>query len=154
MRLNPFLLSSFAGLSTKTTKTLSSDFLVSVGKGGHTSQLPIAVPKYDRKKISPGFLHIGVGNFFRAHLASYLDELFDQQQDEETMPWGIVGASIFSPNGVRKREALGKQDYLQTVIERDADTVTARISGSMIDYVQVESDSDPLSLEAYRGSSS
>ena len=69
-------------------------------------------------------------------MASFLDELFDQTPDDpESLQWGITGASIFSPNGAKKRAALGKQDYLQTIIERDADTVTARISGSMIDYV-------------------
>ena len=33
-------------------------------------------PAYARAALSPGILHIGVGNFHRAHMAVYLDRLF------------------------------------------------------------------------------
>ena len=37
----------------------------------------VAVPKYRRSDLKPGILHIGVGNFHRAHQAVYLDDLFN-----------------------------------------------------------------------------
>ena len=33
------------------------------------SKFDVLKPKYDRSKISPGIVHIGVGNFHRAHLS-------------------------------------------------------------------------------------
>jgi hypothetical protein len=37
----------------------------------------VAKPKYARTSLSPGILHFGVGNFHRAHMAVYLDDLFN-----------------------------------------------------------------------------
>ena len=34
----------------------------------------VGAPKYRRQDLSAGILHIGVGNFHRAHQAVYLDE--------------------------------------------------------------------------------
>ena len=34
-----------------------------------------AVPGYDRSQVTTGIVHIGVGGFFRAHQAMYLDTL-------------------------------------------------------------------------------
>jgi len=41
----------------------------------------VAKPKYARKSLSPGILHFGVGNFHRAHMAVYLDDLFNEGFD-------------------------------------------------------------------------
>ena len=38
----------------------------------------VAAPKYRRSDLSAGIVHIGVGNFHRAHQAVYLDDLFDE----------------------------------------------------------------------------
>ena len=44
------------------------------------SQVPsnVDVPRYDRSQLSPGIVHIGVGNFHRAHQAWYLHRLMQQ----------------------------------------------------------------------------
>jgi mannitol 2-dehydrogenase len=36
------------------------------------------MPAYDRTSLTPGIVHIGLGNFHRAHQAVYLDDLFAQ----------------------------------------------------------------------------
>ena len=54
--------------------TLSNDSL------GHLNQ-DILKPKYDRALLSPGIIHIGVGNFHRAHQAVYLDEYLNNNKD-------------------------------------------------------------------------
>ena len=51
----------------------------------------VAVPKYRRSDLSAGILHIGVGNFHRAHQAVYLDDLFDAGADHD---WALVGAGV------------------------------------------------------------
>jgi mannitol 2-dehydrogenase len=91
-----------------------------------------ALPAYDRGELSPGILHFGIGNFHRAHQAVYLDELFNQGRD---LDFAIVGAGIL-PSDKALREKLAQQDYLTTVVEQEADKSTARVTGSMIDYIE------------------
>ena len=99
------------------------------------NELPpgVARPAYRREQLSPGIVHIGTGNFHRAHQAVYLDDLFNQGRD---LDWGIVGAG-FRPPDAAMRCALDVQDWLTTVIERDAETTAARVTGAMIDFLPV-----------------
>ncbi len=101
------------------------------------NQLPasVIVPAYNRENVTAGILHIGVGNFHRAHQAVYLDRLFSNGQD---LDWGIVGAGIKPPD-VRMRDHLKTQDWLSSVIELDPRAYTARITGSMIGFADVSS---------------
>jgi mannitol 2-dehydrogenase len=96
----------------------------------------VDAPSYDRKQLTAGILHLGVGNFHRAHQAVYLDELIGLA-DAYSNEWAIIGAGVM-PFDVKKREALEKQDWLTTVVERQADYVSARLIGSMIGFVPVE----------------
>ena len=45
-----------------------------------TTRLTAHLPAYDRTKLTPGIVHIGLGNFHRAHMAVYLDDLFAMGQ--------------------------------------------------------------------------
>ncbi len=96
-------------------------------------ELPSAVgrPTYQRSDITPGILHFGVGNFHRAHLAVYLDDLFNQGLNKD---WGIVGAGVM-PSDTAMRDRLKAQDYLTTVVEQDSGLSTAHVTGAMIDFV-------------------
>ena len=49
----------------------------------------VAIPCYERAKLTPGIVHVGVGGFHRAHQAMYLDELMQQGL---ALDWGIVCA--------------------------------------------------------------
>lgn len=100
----------------------------------------VAKPKYDRKKITPGIVHIGCGNFHRAHQSWYLDQLF---QKGMSMEFGIVGAGVRS-NDADMRNKLKNQDWLTTLISLGATEKSAEIVGSMIDYVPVEAGNGPL----------
>jgi mannitol 2-dehydrogenase len=92
----------------------------------------IVVPKYRRSDLSAGILHFGVGNFHRAHQAVYLDDLFNAGRDHD---WAIVGAGVRDPD-VTVREKLESQDWLTTVVEQEAETTNARITGAMVDFVR------------------
>ncbi len=96
----------------------------------------IARPAYRREDVTPGIVHIGTGNFHRAHQAVYLDDLFNTGRD---LDWGIVGAG-FRPPDAAMRTALGAQDWLTTVVERDAGRNAARVTGAMIDFLPVGQD--------------
>ena len=92
----------------------------------------ISVPKYRRPDLSPGIVHFGVGNFHRAHQAVYLDDLFNAGRDRD---WAIVGAGVRDPD-VTVREKLEQQDWLTTVVEQEAESANARVTGAMIDFVR------------------
>ena len=77
--------------------------------------LTAALPAYDRSKLTAGIVHIGLGNFHRAHMAVYLDDLFAMGQG---MDWAIIGAGVRAPDAAM-RDALLAQDCLSTVIELD-----------------------------------
>ena len=93
----------------------------------------VAVPTYDRAKLSPGILHFGVGTFHRAYQAYYLDALFNQGCDHD---WAIVGAGVM-PFDAATREILARQDFLTTVVEQEADGNRALVTGPMIDFLPV-----------------
>ncbi|RMF39839.1 MAG: mannitol dehydrogenase family protein [Alphaproteobacteria bacterium] len=94
----------------------------------------VARPRYDRADLSPGILHIGVGNFHRAHQAVYLDRLFNKGR---SLDWAIIGAGIM-PADAARREALKAQDWLTTVMDLSPDGIEARVTGAMIDFVEVD----------------
>lgn len=94
----------------------------------------VARPGYDRAALSPGIVHVGLGNFHRAHQAIYLDSLFAKGLDHD---WALVGAGVRAADAVA-REDLKAQDWLTTVVELNPGGLTARVCGSMVDYVEPE----------------
>ncbi len=100
------------------------------------AELPTIVsrPSYDRSKLSAGIIHIGVGNFHRAHQARYLDALFDLGHDHD---WAIIGAGIM-PYDAMKRKNLEPQDWLSTVVEMGPDSLKAKVTGSMIGFCDTD----------------
>ncbi len=102
--------------------------------------MSVAQPLYDRPCLTPGIVHIGLGNFHRAHMATYLDDLFALGEDHD---WAILGAGV-RPTDARMREALEAQDWLSTVIELDPQGKRARRIGSMIGFVEVDPANGPL----------
>jgi mannitol 2-dehydrogenase len=96
----------------------------------------LATPGYDRDSLMPGILHIGVGNFHRAHQAVYLDDLFNRGIDFD---WAIIGAGIRAHDSAM-RDALREQDWLTTVVEMDPEGNRARVTGAMVEFLPVGND--------------
>ncbi len=101
---------------------------------------PILVPDYNRASLTAGIVHIGVGNFHRAHQAWYLHRLLAKGLNQD---WAIIGAGV-RPNDEVMRQKLREQNYLTTLIELSPTSRRAEIVGSMIDYVPVAADNAPL----------
>ena len=101
---------------------------------------PVALPQYDRSAVTPGIVHVGLGNFHRAHMAVYLDDLMNQGL---ALDWGILGAGV-RPADSRMREAMLAQDCLSTIIELDPKGKRARRVGAMIGFVEVAEGNGPL----------
>lgn len=87
---------------------------------------------YDRKKIMAGILHIGVGNFHRAHQEYYVDRLLGNRNCAE---WGICGAMLL-PGDERLYRALKSNgnEYTLTVFGRDGSREVRRI-GSLVELL-------------------
>ena len=93
----------------------------------------VARPSYQRTDLVAGILHVGIGNFHRAHQAMYLHRLFEMGVDHD---WAIVGAGIKHFDDTM-RERLKPQDWLTTVVELDPVRLSATVSGSMTDFIEV-----------------
>ena len=91
----------------------------------------LAVPNYTHSQLSPGILHFGVGNFHRAHLAVYLDDLFNKGLNHD---WALVGAGVM-PSDEKMRQILVAQDFLTTVVEQDNELSSAHITAPLIDFI-------------------
>jgi fructuronate reductase len=91
----------------------------------------VALPAYDRDKVSVGVVHFGPGAFHRAHQAFYFDQLLAKDPR-----WGISAVSLKSP-GVR--DALQPQDGLYTLAQLDTET-TFRIVGSIVEVLVAPED--------------
>lgn len=101
---------------------------------------PIKRPTYDRSVLTPGIVHIGLGNFHRAHQAWYLHRLFQQGLN---LDWAIIGAGV-RPYDAQMRLKMQAQDYLTTLIELNPGGSAVEVIGSMIDYVPVQEGHAPL----------
>jgi mannitol 2-dehydrogenase len=89
----------------------------------------IRVPTYDRRRLAPRIVHVGVGGFHRSHLALYAQELAANGGD-----WGIVGLGLLEQDATMAA-ALSAQDCLYTLIEKGAGAPSPAVIGSIIDYV-------------------
>ena len=90
----------------------------------------VAVPRYDRRAVRTGVVHIGVGNFHRSHQAMYIDSLMN---GGAALDWGICGIGL-QPSDVGMRDALAAQDGLYTLVVRHGDgTWDARVIGSIVE---------------------
>ncbi|MCE8049849.1 mannitol dehydrogenase family protein [Billgrantia desiderata] len=101
----------------------------------------VAVPRYDRREVTPGIVHIGVGGFHRAHQAMYLDALMNCG---EALDWGIVGVGVMSGDR-RMQEVLAAQDHLYTlVVKHPNGEREPRVIGAMLDYLYAPDDPEAV----------
>ena len=87
-----------------------------------------ARPAYDPRDIRIGIIHLGLGNFHRAHQAVYTDDVLARDPR-----WGICGVSLKSRGVV---DALRAQDHLYSVVTKSSEGTgrggtAARVIGSV-----------------------
>jgi len=92
--------------------------------------------RYDRAALSVGIVHLGIGAFFRAHAAAYVDSLLAGDP-----AWGIVGASLRRPD---TKEALEPQQGLYSLLVRDALGTRARVIGSVLEVLDANAERERL----------
>ena len=114
------------------TTPLSASTLASLNES-------VAVPLYDRASLRRSIVHIGVGGFHRAHLATYVHELCSRGHRD----WAIVGSGVLASDQAIAA-ALSAQDHLYCLITRAADQTSVEVIGGIVDYRLAFPDQDPL----------
>lgn len=79
-------------------------------------------PAYDRARLTPGIVHLGLGAFARGHLCEYTEDALEL----DFGAWGVTGASLQRPD---QRDRLAPQDGLYTLLKRAPAGPELRIIG-------------------------
>jgi len=106
----------------------------------HRFPKEVNVPVYDRSNIKTGIVHVGVGNFHRAHQAYYTDKLLALGATD----WGICGIGLL-PSDVRMYRDLISQDGLYTLVVKDPEGQwDIRVIGSILEYLFAPEDPETV----------
>lgn len=99
------------------------------------------VPDYNPKDIRNGILHFGVGNFFRAHEAFYVEKTLKTNPN-----WGIVGVGLTSGDHSRKKAEMFKaQNCLYSLTEcAPSGKRLVRIIAALRDYLLAPADPEAV----------
>ncbi|HYF58345.1 MAG TPA: mannitol dehydrogenase family protein, partial [Burkholderiaceae bacterium] len=90
-------------------------------------------PAYDRRAVRTGVVHLGVGNFHRAHQAVVFDDLLAAGD----LRWGVCGVSLRRPT---MRDALAPQDGLYGLLVRDGAGTRVRVVGALTELLVAPED--------------
>lgn len=106
------------------------------------ASLPPGVPgpAYAREKVARSIVHIGVGGFFRAHQAVYLDRLLHLPGNAA---WGYAGVGLL-PADAAMRDVMAAQNCLYTVIERSAAGDVPRVIGALLAFLYAPDDPEAV----------
>jgi mannitol 2-dehydrogenase len=119
----------------------SSPVRLSQARLSEIARSGIPVPTYDRARLQPAIVHVGVGGFHRAHLAVYVHELASHGSS-----WGIVGLGMLTGDA-HMAAALGGQDCLYTLIEKGNGEPAAQVIGSITRFVHATIGQDAAAKE-------
>ncbi len=114
-----------------------------LGSSTAASPQPVASFTYNRDQITPGIVHIGVGNFFRAHEAMYVERCLHLPGQHS---WGIVGVGLGDgPEKLEKSHMFRAQDGLYTLTEYAPDGgFEVRLIGALIGYLHAPTQTEAV----------
>ncbi|MDQ6433798.1 mannitol dehydrogenase family protein [Mesorhizobium sp. LHD-90] len=104
----------------------------------------VRCPGYDRSRLTPGILHLGVGAFHRCHQAEYTDDALEAAFG----PWGIVGVNLRAPD---LSPTLGTQQNLYCRELRRHGDVERRLIGALVETISVTGEDGDLQGGALAG---
>ncbi|OLQ01236.1 Mannitol 2-dehydrogenase [Symbiodinium microadriaticum] len=100
----------------------------------------VKAPKYDRSKVQPGIVHIGVGNFHRAHQCVFVEDTLELPGQES---WAYRGVGLM-PGDVKMRDILKEQDMMYALWQRGTDTEEVRVIGCHQEFYLATEDSEAI----------
>ncbi|QDH17202.1 mannitol dehydrogenase family protein [Swingsia samuiensis] len=101
----------------------------------------VKAPPYNVADVKPGIVHFGVGNFFRAHQAFYIDKILKDDPN-----WGIVGVGLTDgERSEKKAKQFKEQDCLYSLTETaPSGESEVRIIGALRDYLLAPADPEAV----------
>ncbi|PMD90200.1 mannitol dehydrogenase [Siphonobacter sp. BAB-5405] len=97
--------------------------------------------RYDRQDIQAGILHIGVGNFHRAHQAFYTNQVLESPDQRQ---WGICGVALLpSDEALVRKLTQQKGEYSLTVCGREGQD-QVYVIGALIEVIWGVSDPEAV----------
>ena len=100
------------------------------------------MPAQGSREATAHIAHIGVGGFHRSHLAYVTDVLLTKQHVGEVKAaerWGIIGVGLM-PWDKKMADVLTAQDGLYSLLLRGNAAASARVIGSILEFVFVPAD--------------
>lgn len=107
----------------------------------------VRTPLYSRDKLETKIVHLGVGNFHRAHQALFTEtannaaSVATENQGQYKSDWGICGVSLRRPD---MRNKLAPQDNLYTVEVRNNDEHTQQVVGAIKEMLVASEDKNAV----------
>ena len=99
----------------------------------------LAISSFNRENCKTGIVHLGVGNFHRAHQANYIDEYLNTSNN---MNWGICGINLRKEDSKNfENLKLRKGKYILKTISTSGDEKYKDIS-SIIKLIDWSKDKD------------
>jgi len=95
---------------------------------------------YDRSKLKTGVVHLGVGNFARAHQFDFFDRLA-REGVEGWENYGIYGVSLRSTD---VRDSLAGQDFTYNIITQESGTNSIQPIGILKDVAHAPTQLDEV----------
>ncbi len=94
---------------------------------------PIRLGPSGARRPAPGIVHLGLGAFFRAHGAIYIEQAVAASGGD----WGVVGVSLQSPT---MRDQLAPQGFAYTALELGPEAETPRVVEILRDVLVARED--------------
>lgn len=93
---------------------------------------PIKPFVYNRMKLKTGIVHIGIGNFHRAHQEFYLNKLASEPRE---VNWGVCGVALLpSDEALVNKLQRANNEYTLTIYGRKGDVEVENI-GSLVEVI-------------------
>lgn len=92
----------------------------------------VLAPRYDRKAVKPGIVHMGITDFHRGHQAHFIDEILGSNE-VGCLNWGISAVSLWPD--AKMRYAMRKQDGMYTLAVRSGEEYQTHIIGAYCEYL-------------------
>ncbi|MCF1447461.1 mannitol dehydrogenase family protein [Agrobacterium vitis] len=89
---------------------------------------PQRLRRPDGTRPQTGIVHLGLGAFYRAHGAIYIEQAMEKSGGD----WGIIGVSLMRPD---QRDALAPQDFAYTAVELGPNGETPHVIGVINDVL-------------------
>jgi len=90
-------------------------------------------PQYQRARVRPGIVHLGLNPFHCAHQAYYTEQVLNQLGGD----WGIIGCCL---GAAAMHQRLAPQDGYFTLVERTPEGDRLQLIGALVDTLHAPAD--------------